>query len=435
MAHGPDVAREKGTTTPSSSRYFPCMRNIPDSMDPDVVRAVDARLDRVQEEHGVRVVWAIESGSRAWGFPSPDSDYDCRFLYVRRVEDYLGLRSRRDVIETPLDKVFDVNGWDVRKAFGLMVRGNATVGEWLRSPIVYRGDAVLRDELVALADDVVDRHALTRHYLHVARNNLALLASTGVAKKFFYALRPAVTLRWMRVGEHSAVPPMDLPTLVAQAAVPDDVRAAVDELIGRKARTRELGSMVVPEVLLTFVEQELRTAEADQPAERAQDADETRAQAWTLAEDAFRRLVGAQHLPAGGPPFRRLAGWATMSRRRAKGRAPACRGSCPAPPRRPRGSTPRRCGGSSTAWTSSRTCTACWCCGTAASSPRAGGTRTPPTARTRCSRSARASRRQRSGSPSMRVSSPWTTGCSTCCRTTRPPTRARTCARCAYATC
>ncbi|GAA4695258.1 hypothetical protein APR04_002522 [Promicromonospora umidemergens] len=268
------------------------MRNIPDSMDPDVVRAIDARLDRVEEEQGVSIVWAIESGSRAWGFPSPDSDYDCRFLYARPVADYLGLRPRRDVIETPLDRVFDLNGWDVRKAFGLMVKGNATVGEWLRSPIVYRGDAVLRDELVALADDVVDRHALTRHYVHVARNNLALLATSGVAKKFFYALRPAVTLRWMRVRDDSTLPPMDLPTLVAEAAVPEDVRMAVDELIGHKSRTREMGALVVPDILLAFVEAELCRAEADLPEPRTPEADESRARAWALAEDAFRRLVG-----------------------------------------------------------------------------------------------------------------------------------------------
>lgn len=260
-------------------------------MDPDVVGAIDARLDRVEEEHGVGVVWAIESGSRAWGFPSPDSDYDCRFLYTRPVADYLGLRSRRDVIETPLDKVFDVNGWDVRKAFALMVRGNATVGEWLRSPIVYRGDAALRDDLLALAEDVVDRHALRKHYLHVARNNLALLASSGVAKKFFYALRPAVTLRWMLVREDSALPPMDLPTLVAEAEVPDDVRSAVDELIGRKARTREMGRTAVSTVLQAFVETELRRAEAHLPGSGTPEAE--RARAWTLAEDAFRRLVGA----------------------------------------------------------------------------------------------------------------------------------------------
>jgi predicted nucleotidyltransferase len=261
-------------------------------MNPDVVRAIDARLDRVEEEHDVRVLWAIESGSRAWGFPSPDSDYDCRFLYVRRVGDYLSLRARPDVIETPLDKVFDVNGWDVRKALALMVKGNATVGEWLRSPIVYRGDVAFRDELLALAEDIVDPNALRRHHVHVARNNLALLASSGVAKKFFYALRPAVTLRWMRLRETTAPPPMDLPTLVAEAALPESLRAAVDELIDRKARTREMGSIVVQDVLLDFVETELATAEAMLSDPMSPGAGEARERAWTHAEEAFRRLIG-----------------------------------------------------------------------------------------------------------------------------------------------
>lgn len=275
------------------------MRSIPDSMDPDVVRAVDARLDRVEQEYGVRVLWAIESGSRAWGFPSPDSDYDCRFLYVRRAHDYLGLRTRRDVIETPLDKVFDVNGWDVRKALGLMVKGNATVGEWLRSPIVYRGDAAVRDELLALSDDVTDRRALTNHYLHVGRNSLGLYASTGAAKKFLYALRPAVALRWMRGREGAATPPMDLPALVAGAAVPVDVRAAVEELVRHKSAAREMGAIAVPDVLPEFVEAELRLAEAtlaDTAPSRAYGA---RDRAWSLADDVFRRLVGGVPHPVG----------------------------------------------------------------------------------------------------------------------------------------
>ncbi len=257
-------------------------------MDPDVVRAIDARLDRVEQEYDVRVLWAIESGSRAWGFPSPDSDYDCRFLYVRRVDDYLGLRARRDVIETPLDRVFDVNGWDVRKALALMVKGNATVGEWLRSPIVYRGDAAVRDDLLALAGRTVDGRALMNHYLHVGRSSLGLYTSTGVAKKFLYALRPAVTLRWMRVRE-SATPPMDLPTLVAGSAVPGDVRAAVDELVRHKSAAREMGAIAVPRVLPDFVEAELRLAEAAL-AEPGR-AREGRESAWSLADGAFRRLV------------------------------------------------------------------------------------------------------------------------------------------------
>ncbi len=260
-------------------------------MDPAVVAAIDDRLDRVESDHGVRVLWAIESGSRAWGFPSPDSDYDCRFLYLHRVEDYLGLRARRDVIETPLDKVFDVNGWDVRKALALMVKGNATVGEWLRSPIVYRGDAAFRDELLAVADDVVDRAALVRHHVHVARNNLGLLDSSGAMKKFFYALRPAVTLVWLREHEEAAVPPIDLGTLLVEVTAPDDVRAAVANLVATKSRTREMGTAPVPGLLRAFVDAELEAAEASLPGLESAREDPSREREWARAEEAFLSLL------------------------------------------------------------------------------------------------------------------------------------------------
>lgn len=88
----------------------------------------------------MRIPWAIESGSRAWGFPSPDSDYDCRFIFVRPRDHYLALWPARDVIETPLDTTFDVNGWDLAKAVRLIAKGNATAIEWLRSSIVYAGE-------------------------------------------------------------------------------------------------------------------------------------------------------------------------------------------------------------------------------------------------------------------------------------------------------
>lgn len=105
------------------------MRAVPATLDSAVVAGIDARLDQLERKHGVRIAWAIESGSRAWGFPSPDSDYDARFLYIRDRSEYLTPWPRRDVIETPLDKVFDVNGWDLIKALRLLVKGNGTVTE------------------------------------------------------------------------------------------------------------------------------------------------------------------------------------------------------------------------------------------------------------------------------------------------------------------
>ncbi|WAA66305.1 nucleotidyltransferase domain-containing protein [Microbacterium oxydans] len=234
------------------------MRAIPSSLDPLVVSEIDRRLDGVAAEHGVRIPWAIESGSRAWGFPSPDSDYDCRFIFVRGRQDYLSLWPARDVIETPLDKTFDVNGWDLAKAVKLLVRGNATVIEWLRSPIVYAGESAFREGLLTLATDVVERGSIARHYLHVARQQQT---ATTTLKRFFYTLRPAAALRWLADHPEESVPPMDLPTLLAESSVPQEVTDAATELIAAKAVTRELGSGTPPAILTRFVVDELDRAE------------------------------------------------------------------------------------------------------------------------------------------------------------------------------
>ncbi|MEV5003123.1 nucleotidyltransferase domain-containing protein [Nocardioides sp. LML1-1-1.1] len=231
------------------------MRAIPPSFDPAAVAAIDARLAGVAADHGVRVPWAIESGSRAWGFASPDSDYDCRFFFVRPVAAYSALWPARDVIETPLEGLLDVNGWDLGKAIRLATAGNATVGEWLRSPWVYDGDPAFRDELLALVDRVVDPARLRRHYLHVGRAQWHRAAdgpATVVLKRVFYAVRPAVTLRWL--DDHAGVPPMSLDELLDQADVPSDVREEVGELRERKARTRELGSAPVPPAVARWVD-------------------------------------------------------------------------------------------------------------------------------------------------------------------------------------
>ncbi|HEY8588896.1 MAG TPA: nucleotidyltransferase domain-containing protein [Naasia sp.] len=257
------------------------MRAIPDELDPDVVATIDARLAAVAAEHRVQVAWAIESGSRAWGFPSPDSDYDCRFIFVRPASDHLSLWAPRDVIETPLDKVYDVNGWDLAKALRLIVKGNATALEWLRSPIVYSGDEGFRDRMLAFADEVVERDRIARHYLHVGRKQQA---GKGSLKRFFYALRPAAALRWLADHPHQAVPPMDLPTLLAESSAGAEVRAATTELIALKSVTRELGDGTPPDVLVRFVHDELDDAERYEKETQAEDPDGARAR----ADEVFR---------------------------------------------------------------------------------------------------------------------------------------------------
>lgn len=241
------------------------MREIPSSMDQSVVAAVDASLASLREQHRVTIALAVESGSRAWGFPSPDSDYDCRFIYVRATDDYLSLYPHRDVIETPLQGALDVNGWDLAKALKLLLKGNAVVIEWLTSPIVYCGSQNFRRDFAALASRIADRDLVARHYLHLGmRQRHAYFADDEPfkLKKLFYALRPAAALRWLRLHPGESVALMHFPALIAQCDPPESIRALVDELIRRKAATRELGTGVLPPELASFIDAEFVAAEA-----------------------------------------------------------------------------------------------------------------------------------------------------------------------------
>lgn len=239
------------------------LRTVPESMDPAVVAAVDTELDRVAAEHNVSIRLAIESGSRAWGFPSPDSDYDCRFVYVVSLDTYLSPWRTRDVIETPLVGLLDVNGWDLAKALRLLVAGNAVLVEWLMSPIVYRGDESFRTRLREVATEVADRDRIARHYLHLGARQWALFERNGGLKKVFYALRPAMALRWLREHPGAALAPMHLPTLIAECALPTDLVSAITELTDLKSKTREMGSAAPPALITAFIDAEFETARVE----------------------------------------------------------------------------------------------------------------------------------------------------------------------------
>ena len=159
-------------------------------IDETVRQRILAELDRIEREEDVRILFSVESGSRAWRFPSRDSDYDVRFVYVRPVEDYLAVKSRRDVIERPIDGVLDVGGWDLRKAIGLAVSSNATLLEWLNSPVWYRGDGTESVKLGEFAKSTADLSELSAHYYHMASRTFADVSVSGnsvTLKKYCYA--------------------------------------------------------------------------------------------------------------------------------------------------------------------------------------------------------------------------------------------------------
>ena len=266
------------------------LRTIPAELAREVVDQIDDRLDGVSQDQNVRILLAIESGSRAWGFPSPDSDYDCRFVFVRRLEDYLSPWPQPDVIETPLDAVLDVNGWELGKALKLLLKGNAVILEWLRSPIVYRGDSSFRTELLEFALAFADRALIGRHYLHLGERQRRVYfgdEQSVALKKIFYALRPAAALRWLSLHPNQAIPPMHFPTLMSECSPPVDVGIIVDNLQRQKAITRELGSAPLPKEIGRFIDDEFAAARTKY--EQAKPV--LNPAATVAAEQLFRRYV------------------------------------------------------------------------------------------------------------------------------------------------
>jgi predicted nucleotidyltransferase len=245
---------------------------------PEIRAEIEERLRAVEREHGVRVLYACESGSRAWGFASPDSDYDVRFLYVHPRDWYLSLdlERRRDVIETPLTEVWDVNGWDLRKALRLYRKTNPPLYEWLLSPIVYRETGPLAARLRDLAATFYNPVSARYHYLHMATGNFRgyLKKPEVPLKKYLYVLRPLLAVLWIAAGQ--GVVPTEFERLVDGIVTDEALREEIRELLARKRRTSEVGTGPAMPRIQAFLEEELaRQTEAVDAAPRPRGDTET----------------------------------------------------------------------------------------------------------------------------------------------------------------
>lgn len=200
---------------------------------------IPAKLREIEERENVRVLHCVESGSRAWGFASPDSDYDVRFIYARPPEYYLRLDKTRDVIEWQLDETLDINGWDIQKALRLLHSSNPTLFEWNNSPIVYRTTPEWA-KVSAVIEHFFQQKAGLFHYLSTAKKNYReyLKGDMVQPKKYFYVLRPILACRW--ILEKQAPPPM-LFSELADTCLEDYMVPAVKELLRVKMETPEIG--------------------------------------------------------------------------------------------------------------------------------------------------------------------------------------------------
>lgn len=210
------------------------------------------KLREIEQNEHVRILLAVESGSRAWGFPSTDSDYDVRFIYIRRKEDYLRLEKTRDVIELPLDDVLDINGWDLQKTLRLFRKSNPTLFEWFSSPIVYM-ETPFAETFRAMMGNYFSTKRSLYHYIHMAEKNRREYLDDDMVKikKYFYVLRPVLACRW--ILEKKTPPPMLFSELM-KAELPASLQGEVNKLLDLKQKAPEVKMIEKVDVLNTYLE-------------------------------------------------------------------------------------------------------------------------------------------------------------------------------------
>lgn len=195
------------------------------------------KLKEVEQKEHVKILHAVESGSRAWGFASPDSDYDVRFIYVRPLEYYLGLEKRKDFIDWELNEILDINGWDLSKALQHFHKSNATLFEWSNSPVVYATTPEWKKVREA-SEQYFSCKSSMYHYYGTANKNYHqyLLDEMVNYKKYFYVLRPILACKWI---EEKQCPPPVLFANLMDGVLEKEMRATVEELLKKKKEMLE----------------------------------------------------------------------------------------------------------------------------------------------------------------------------------------------------
>lgn len=197
---------------------------------------IQDKLTEIEKEYGIKIHYSCESGSRAWGFPSPDSDYDVRFIYVRQFHDYLTIQPKKDHLSFPINDELDIYGWDISKVLQLITKSNTTPFEWLQSPVIYKEDKVFKEELWELCKSYFCPRSNTHHYLGIACGAMETMDGEDIKiKKLFYVLRPLLAALWC--AEKNTIAPMSIFPLMDLLS--GDLREKVLSLIDLKSIASE----------------------------------------------------------------------------------------------------------------------------------------------------------------------------------------------------
>ena len=218
---------------------------------------IDQELTTLESTHGIHIPLAVESGSRAWGFASPDSDFDLRFIYVQPLVWYLTVHPGRDTMEAMLPRELDMSGWELRKTLDLFAGCNCPLYEWLGSPIIYREVGDLATQLRALIPAFFNPIKACHHYRKtgISTRDSYLQGNEIGIKKLFYILRPLLACEW--IATQSSQPPTAFADLLAADLTPADIRAVIDDFLVQKADAVEGQKVAVPTALLSWIDTRL----------------------------------------------------------------------------------------------------------------------------------------------------------------------------------
>ena len=248
-------------------------------------KIIASKLDKIEKNEDVRIIFAVESGSRAWGFESPDSDYDVRFVYVRPKSYYLKLEQTRDVIEWQLDETLDINGWDLSKILRLLHKSNPTIFEWSNSPIVYRQTNDWK-KIANVLSDYFSAKSGSHHYINMATGNYRKYLKNDEVrlKKYLYVLRPILACKWI-INEQTP-PPMQFSKLVKSKLDNPAIKNIVEDLLKRKITGAELTTSKRIDTLNEYIEENislLKYAINNMPKESAK--------SWDKLNELFTSII------------------------------------------------------------------------------------------------------------------------------------------------
>lgn len=212
---------------------------------------IQQKLAEIEKSNGIKILYSCESGSRAWGFPSPDSDYDVRFIYTRQLEGYLTIQPKKDHLSFPINDELDIYGWDISKVLHLITRSNTTPFEWLQSPVIYKEDATFKNELWTLCQNYFCPRSNIHHYLGIARGAMETMNGEDIKiKKLFYVLRPILAALWC--VEKDTIAPMSIYPLMDLLS--DDLHKKVLSLIELKLTANEAYLIRIDQDIKTWID-------------------------------------------------------------------------------------------------------------------------------------------------------------------------------------